>query len=95
MIKLGKLITVTVPRNRIMPGSMLFKLHDTHGLPLETSVCLTMERKMFIDWRDYFLAAIKAGWTPRNALNKAIASCRENCYGGDYLRRNFKVKESI
>lgn len=93
--KRGTVITVSVPRNRMFAGWALFKLHDTHGVPLEMTVGLTMEKRMFIEWGSYFRAAIKAGWSSDTAIKKVISACRDNCYGGDYLRRHFKVKESL
>lgn len=50
-----------IPEGVILPGEFLFKLKDTHGLPLTFGVLHAMDRGYFILWPSYIKAALSHG----------------------------------
>lgn len=41
----------------------VFKLNDTHGLPLEITLDKLRDNNMIPDWIEFWQHAMKAGWT--------------------------------
>lgn len=48
--------------------SGLFKMVDTHGLPLADAVQTVQQRGMGVDWPDFVNDAKRAGWPLRTIL---------------------------
>jgi len=57
-----------IKRVTLFPGEQLFKLYDTHGLPIMMSLILIKEKGMLVDWSGYFAATKRAGWSDKKAL---------------------------
>ena len=88
------IIDVKVLKNKVICGSELFKLHDEKGFILANSLIECMKREMFVDWRGWIKAGEKSSWKTEKVLSTIIFACRETCYGGDYLRKTFNIKEN-
>lgn len=63
-------------------GELLFKISDTHGLPIEIAVEKLLEKNIQIDWFQYCLAAANAGWSNRKIKEK-INSAMQDLIGHD------------
>jgi alanyl-tRNA synthetase len=45
-----------------------FKLHDTHGMPLSSTLDCAEEKNMNVSIPHFYRDAVKAGWKPERAL---------------------------
>ena len=52
----------------------LFKLVDTHGIPLDLVIEQFGKSNMVIDWIDFLESANKCGWKSSTTLNKIEAA---------------------
>lgn len=66
-------------------GEVLFKLSDTHGLPIEIATEEILKKGLLINWREYCLAAANAGWSNRKIKEK-IKSAMQDLIGFDEYR---------
>jgi len=48
----------------------VFKLSDTHGVPLETILDVFESRGLVIDWIEYYNDCVKSGWTDKTIIKK-------------------------
>ena len=48
----------------------VFRLSDTHGLPLETILDFFESRGIVIDWIEYYHDCINAGWKDKTIIQK-------------------------
>ena len=87
------IIEVTVPKARVLPGEFLFKMHDTHGIPLCMSLMMVQDYKLLVNWKGWIEAGKKAGWPLKKILTEIIYACRDSGYGGDYIKATFPYKE--
>ncbi len=65
-----------------MPG--VFRLADTHGIPLEILVQIIDDRGMVVAWDLFVDDARSHGWQDKTIRRKAIAAIAEN-FPRDYL----------
>lgn len=63
-------------------GEVLFKLSDTHGLPIEIATEEILKRGLLINWYEYCLTAAKAGWSNKKIKEK-IKSATQDLIGFD------------
>jgi alanyl-tRNA synthetase len=70
----------------IIPGNEVFILHDTHGIPLEVSLGILIERRWTIEWPTFIISALNHGWSKKNIINKIRYACNESGYGKGYFR---------
>lgn len=89
----GNIIEITVDKTKIFPGKEIFKLSDTYGFPVSDSCRLIMEKKMFVEWKGFVSAAIKAGWKNNKIYNTITEACIDSNYGKDYLYENFNIRK--
>lgn len=61
-------------------GEVLFKLSDTHGLPIEIATEEILKKGLLINWHEYCLAAAKAGWSNKKIKEK-IKSAMQDLVG--------------
>lgn len=68
----------------------LFKLYDTHGLPLAIALDALRAHNMMPDWLDFYDSAVAAGWTPKRGeacLDEAVADVYEPAFVAEWRRR--------
>ena len=63
-------------------GEFLFKLSDTHGLPIEIATEKMLEKGLTINWFEFVQAAQNAGWKNRKIKEK-IKSAMQDLIGHD------------
>lgn len=63
-------------------GELLFKISDTHGLPVEIAVEKLLEKNIQIDWFRFCLTAANAGWSNKKIKEK-IKSAMQDLIGYD------------
>jgi alanyl-tRNA synthetase len=57
-----------------IPGEEIFKLVDTHGLPLDIINLELRDKGSFFDVWGFIRAALNAGWTKNRTYNTLLAS---------------------
>jgi alanyl-tRNA synthetase len=67
-------------------GKFLFKLSDTHGLPIEIAVQEILEKGLSINWLEFIKAAQIAGWKNRKIKEK-IKSAMQDLIGHDEYKK--------
>lgn len=77
---------IKVPQSKIISGKVIFKLHETHGLPLEISTMLAREKGMVIDWTEFYQCAQKAGWKTLNLIARIKSACRDAGYNKEFMK---------
>lgn len=55
-------------------GAEIFKLVDTHGLPLDIINMSLREKNAFFNCEEFIAAAKTAGWTPKRIVNTLISA---------------------
>lgn len=70
----------TVDGKPVIPG--LFKLYDTHGLPLSLACNLIYEHDAAPNWLEFVLDAKKSGWSDK----KIMSLCHELSQDCEFLR---------
>jgi len=68
--------------NLMISGEFLFKLSDTHGLPIEVATQEILEKGHSINWFEFIKSAEKAGWKKRKIIEK-IKSAMQDLIGFD------------
>lgn len=66
-----------IPVNRIFPGAEAFDLHQTRGVPIETTLMICSEMKMVIGWEVFFELAYKAGWNMPATIRRCIHASKD------------------
>ncbi len=72
-----------------MPGAGLFKLHDTHGIPIEITALLANERGMCIDWTGFKDCALVAGWSQKTINYRLRQAAVDAGYNQDWMTKHF------
>lgn len=52
----------TIDGKTMFPGRELFKLKDTHGLPLDAAITRIAAQGLAVDWPGFIEAAREHGW---------------------------------
>ena len=74
----------------------LFKLHDTHGLPLDISVMIMAERGLTPNFDEFVLAAKAKGWSDRKiraTVSEAASDYGRETQNGIMTRVELTLKE--
>lgn len=61
----------------------MFKVHETHGVPLDTIIQVLEENNMIIDWIEFFEESLKCNWNIKTTVNKIQVSLLD-LYGKEY-----------
>lgn len=61
----------------------VFKLQDTHGVHLSTSLLYFQENDYIVDWIDFATDALNAGWNPRTIISTVHAALLDS-YSDEY-----------
>jgi hypothetical protein len=73
----------------------VFKLLDTHGIPLEITLDKLNESNMICDWIQFWKDGIKAGWPPKRILI-TLTSVVGDVYGPEFREEwEFRMKAWI
>ncbi len=75
-----------IHRDKIISGKVIFKLHETHGFPIEMSAILAREKGIVIDWTEFYQCAQKAGWKTVNLVAKIKSACRDAGYNQEFMK---------
>lgn len=67
-------------------GKFLFKLSDTHGLPIEIAVEEILKKGLNINWFEFIRTAQHAGWKNRKIKEK-IKSAMQDLTGHDQYKK--------
>ena len=62
-------------------GSIIFRLKDTYGFPIEMSLAECTRKNVKIEWPSYVTEAVKHGWRSGQIL-KSVSEC-----GSEYVKR--------
>lgn len=79
-----------VPTDRIIPGTTVFELYDTHGLPLSVSAMLAKERGCVIDWNSFSVLAIARGWKRSTVLSRVSEAMSDAGFDPPFMEVNFE-----
>jgi alanyl-tRNA synthetase len=63
---------MTVDGKMVVPGEFVFKMVDTHGLPLPITLQVIHDRNMAVDWYNFMRMAIQCGWNARSLKTKVL-----------------------
>jgi alanyl-tRNA synthetase len=63
--------------SNIISGSIVFKIVDTHGIPLATILHIINARGQKIDWYNFYKTAIDRNWNKRTVRSRIIESLIE------------------
>lgn len=61
----------------MLSGADIFKLRDTHGLPLSVIIERLYEMGSMVDWLGFIIAAAKAGWKGEKTKSEIYSSLEE------------------
>lgn len=61
----------------------MFRLVDTHGIPLEVVVDVINDHGLVPSWTDFYDRSIKAGWNPTSTYQKLVMVVGD-VYGPEY-----------
>jgi len=64
----------TEDEKTVVDGKFVFKMSDTHGLPLEITVDLLRQKNMVVDWVSFYNAASDVGWQPKRIFSRIEAA---------------------
>jgi hypothetical protein len=81
--------TGTTEDGRIVVGNV-FKLSDTHGVPLEIILDVFERKGIVIDWIEYTKDCIKSGWKLDTIIRKVeypLADVHGNEYANEVITR--------
>lgn len=68
----------------------VFKMVDTHGLPLADAVMLINDRGFVVDWFDFIVSANSAGWndkTIKARINEGVLDSLGPNHAGEVMKR--------
>ncbi len=68
----------------VVPGEVLFKMHDEKGFPTFFAIDYIMKQRMLVDWRGFVKAASKS-WKPKKIYAVIIDACKDTGYGKRYF----------
>lgn len=64
----------------------VFKMADTHGMPLVLVVDYLLEQNCVVAWDEYYIDAEKAGWKTETVENRIFEAVGDS-YGTPYLEK--------
>ena len=67
----------------------MFRVHETHGIPLEMILTFMEEHDMIIDWIDFFDESLKCNWNVKTTVNKIEVSLFDS-HGKEYSNEVIK-----
>lgn len=65
----------TVDGKPVMAG--IFRIAETHGVPLDVILEQLHQENLCIDWRDYYLSALASGMTASKVLTQIEQACAD------------------
>jgi hypothetical protein len=73
-------VELTVDGRPLVSGEFVFKLMDTHGVPLEILIDTIYDRGMSVKWEEWILTALAHKWLVYQIMKRIEGSLRESFY---------------
>ena len=73
-------VELTVDGRPLISGEFVFKLMDTHGVPLEILIDSIYDKGASIKWEEWILAALAHKWLVYQIMKRIEGSLRESFY---------------
>ena len=84
-------VELTVDGRPLISGEFVFKLMDTHGVPLELLIDSIYDKGSSVKWEEWILTALEHKWLVYQIMKKIESSLRESFY----FCRNEEAIQSI
>lgn len=76
-----------VSDRNLIPGREAFRIHDTHGIPLEVQAILACQEGLVIGWAEFVDWAERAGWDRNRTIRRCRQACRDAGYNDDVMSK--------
>ena len=80
-----KLKAYKVYPDKIMPGKVVFDLHQTHGITFDISVHMFCRLGFVIDWHGFIRLAEENGWNTKNLVERCRHACKDAGYNDSVM----------